>query len=122
MKTRMRYYHDVAIISAHGRLDAATAPQLRQAIAEQIAAGHVRIVADLQNVTYIDNDGRSLLIDIAKTARQKGGDFRVASAPPRVKTTLHQADGKNVLEIYPNVVAATASYFPWPVSSGEEQE
>lgn len=110
-----RHYHDVAILTVNGRLDAATAPQFSQAITEQMEAGYHRLVIDLKKVDFLSSAGLKALVMGVQQTRQQGGDFRLANARAQVKFVLNLAGADTVIKVYPNVVSATASYFPGPV-------
>jgi len=112
MVIHTRYYHDVAILSVDGRLDAVSGPRFEQAVNEQIGAGYSRLVADLKKVAYLNSTGIKVLIKATRQTRQHGGDFRIANAKAHVKHALHLAGVDSLIKMYPNVVGATASYFP----------
>jgi anti-anti-sigma factor len=112
-----RHYNDVAILSVNGRLDSANAPQLLQAVNEQVAAGYARLVVDLKKVAFLNSAGIKTLVLGTQLAQRQGGDFRLANAHAQVKFVLNLAGVDSVMKVYPNVVSATASYFPSPVSS-----
>lgn len=116
MDIRTKYYNDVVILSANGRLDSVNAPQLLQAIKEQVAASYIRLVVDLKKVDYLSSAGIKTLVQGAQLTRRQGGDFRIANARAQVKYVLNLAGVDSVIKVYPNVVSATASYFPGPIS------
>ncbi len=115
MEIRTRHYNNVAILALNGRLDATTTPELSQAIDEQIRVGYGRFVLDLKKVDYLDNTGIKALVQVAQLTRRQGGDFRIANAHAQVKYVLNLAGVDRVIKVYPNVVGATASYFPGPI-------
>lgn len=84
------------VVEMPERLDAATAPELRQAIAELQARGRHRLVLDLHRVQFCDSSGLSVLVTALKASRAAGGDtvlLRLTPAAQRVIriTQLHQA-------------------------------
>lgn len=115
MDIRTRHYNNVAILAVNSRLDSASSPLLAQAIQEQIGAGYHRLVVDLKKVEFLSSAGIKILIQAAQKTRQMGGDFRLANARAHVKQMLNLAGVDTVIKVYPNVVAATASYFPGPL-------
>lgn len=112
MEIRTRHYNNVVILSVNGRLDAATAPQLQQAIDEQT---YNRLVVDLKQVDYMSSAGIKVLVQATQKMRQQGGDFRIANARAHVKYVLHLAGIHTIIKMYTNVVSATASFFPGPL-------
>jgi anti-sigma B factor antagonist len=115
MDIHTRYYNDVIILSVNGRFDAVSTSYFAQVVNEQIAAGYQRLVVDLKKVDFLDSSGIKALVQATQLARQQGGDFRVANARGHVKFVLNLASIDSIIKVYPNVVSATASYFPGPV-------
>jgi anti-anti-sigma factor len=115
MDIHTRYYNDVVILSVNGRFDAVSTSYFAQVVNEQIAAGYQRLVVDLKKVNFLDSSGIKALVQATQLARQQGGDFRVANARGHVKFVLNLASIGSLIKVYPNVVSATASYFPGPV-------
>lgn len=116
MDIRTRHYDDVAILSVNGRLDSVAAPLFSQAISEQMAAGYNRLVIDLKKVDFLSSAGIKALIQGVQQTRLRGGDFRIANAQTQVKQVLILAGVDTVIKLYPNVVGATASFFPGPLT------
>ena len=73
---------DAAVIRPRGRLTMVVTPQLRTLINETVQAGRARIVVDLADCEFVDSSGLGALIAGLKTARQAGGDLRIARSRP----------------------------------------
>lgn len=97
---------DVAVLAAKGRLDMVAAPQLRTLVTETVAGGSRRLVVDLAGTTFLDSSGLGALIAGLKTARQAGGDLRIAGAGEQVQMVLELTQMNTVLRPYPDVEAA----------------
>ena len=67
-----------------GEIDLQTAPDLRTALHEEIAAaaGEV-VVLDCVGMDFIDSTGRGVLVGALKIARHGGGDLRDVDGAPR---------------------------------------
>ena len=115
MELRARYFNDVAILSLNGRLDSTTAPAFIQIATEQMAAGYGRLVIDLKKVDYLNSAGVEALVQVTQHSRQQGGDLRIANVRGQIKKVINLAGIMAVIKVYPNVVGATASYFPGPI-------
>ncbi len=74
----------VAVVTAVGEVDLHTAPQLEAALAEQIAAGHPRLVVDLSGVGFLDSTGLGVLVKALKAAREGEGWIRLVVTSPRI--------------------------------------
>lgn len=100
---------DIAIIRPTGRLNMVTAPRMRESIAEAVAAGRPRIAVDLSGVEFLDSSGLGALIGGLKTARQAGGDLRIAAPTEQVALVLKLTNMGRVLATHENAAAAYAN-------------
>lgn len=94
------------VVRSRGRLDMVAAPQLRALVTQTVAAGAGRVVVDLQETTFIDSSGLGALIAGLKTARQAGGDLRIARPGEQVRMVLELTQMHTVLRPYESVEAA----------------
>lgn len=106
----------VDVLSIAGRLDAATAPQLKQQIDSLFDQGRYRIVLDLAGLEYIASPGLRVLIEARKRARDwkitdlEGGDVRIANLPPRIKEVFDLTGFTSLFEIFPDTLEAVGSF------------
>jgi anti-sigma B factor antagonist len=96
----------VAVVQPQGRLTMVTAPELRQVVAETVASGRSRIVVDLSGTEFLDSSGLGALIAGLKTARQAGGDLRIACLGPQPATVLKLTNLDRVLRPHASVAEA----------------
>jgi anti-sigma B factor antagonist len=96
----------VAVVRLAGRLNMVTAGELREQLATTIAAGNARVVVDLAGVDFIDSSGLGALISGLKTARQAGGDLRIAAPTEQVRLVLQLTNLERVLTPYPSPQSA----------------
>lgn len=106
----------VDLLSVVGRLDAASAPALKQQIDVLFEQGRYRIVLDLVALDYIASPGLRVLIEARKRARDRklgdleGGDIRIANLPARIKEVFDLTGFTSLFEIYPDAVEAVGSF------------
>jgi anti-sigma B factor antagonist len=106
----------VDLLSIVGRLDAASAPQLRQQIETLFDEGRCRLVLDLAGLEYVASPGLRVLIEARKRARDRkltdleGGDVRIANLPPRIKEVFDLTGFTSLFEIFPDTVEAVGSF------------
>jgi len=91
---------DVRVLTASGRLNMVSAPRLKTLVHDNVAAGHPRIVVDLGGIAFIDSSGLGALIGGLKTARQHGGDLRIAAAGEQVLSVLKLTNLDRILRPY----------------------
>jgi anti-sigma B factor antagonist len=97
---------DVAVIRPTGRLDMVAAPRLRSLVSDTVKAGRRRIVVDLGDTEFMDSSGLGALIAGLKTARQAGGDLRIACPTAQVATVLKLTNLDRVLRPFTSVAGA----------------
>ena len=90
-------------IAAKGRLNMVAAPQLRTTVDQAIAAGPRRIVLDLAETDFLDSSGLGALVGCLKSARQAGGDLRIANAGEQVLMVLKLTSIDRILSPYASV-------------------
>ena len=97
---------DAAVIRLRGRLTMVNAAALRSAVADALSAGRTRIVVDLGDCEFMDSSGLGAVIGGLKSARQAGGDLRIAALTPQVATVLQLTNLDRVLRPYDSVAGA----------------
>jgi anti-anti-sigma factor len=108
-------FADVVVLSPRGRVDHATAEELRTALAPHLtrcAAGQDHVVLDLAGVDYISSAGLRVLMLAAKQARAQGGFLAVAAVQPLVQEILEISKFMLVLRVLPSVRDAVAAASP----------
>ena len=90
----------IAAVRGVGRLNMVSAAGLRETVALALAAGRTRIVIDLSGVDFVDSSGLGALIGCLKSARQVGGDLRIAQPTAQVEMVLQLSNLDRVLKSY----------------------
>lgn len=96
----------VGIIRVNGRLNMVAAPRLRNVVTEMVAGGVNRIVVDLAEASFVDSSGLGALISGLKTARQAGGDLRIARPTEQIESVLALTNLNRVLQASNSVEGA----------------
>lgn len=99
---------DIVVVRIEGRLNMVAAPELRDIIAQAVASGRRRVAVDLAGVEFMDSSGLGALIASLKTARQAGGDLRIAGVSEQVALVLQLSNLDRILKPYPDADAAFA--------------
>ena len=79
-----RHVRGCAVVSVAGEIDIATAARLREGLAGLAAAGRP-LVADLDQVRFIDSAGLAALVGAANRAAAHGGSLHLVCARPRTR-------------------------------------
>jgi len=80
----VRHEQGYAIVTAAGEIDISTATKLRECLFELAASGRP-LVADLDQVGFIDSAGLSALVGTAKRAAAHGGSLYAVCARPKTR-------------------------------------
>lgn len=94
---------DGVVVRPLGRLNMVAAPRFRAVVAQVVDGGRARVVVDLGATEFLDSSGLGALIAGLKTARQAGGDLRIASLTPQVAMVLRMTNLDRVLKPYADV-------------------
>jgi anti-anti-sigma factor len=76
-RVRVERAREAAVVSAHGELDAFTAPALADALADAAAGGDDRVVIDLSRVAFMDSTALGLVVRAVNEIGDRGGDVRL---------------------------------------------
>ncbi|KQQ09698.1 MULTISPECIES: STAS domain-containing protein [Rathayibacter] len=88
---------DIAVVRGEGKLNMVSAPELRTLVLRVIEEGENRVVVDLSGIEFMDSSGLGALVGCLKSARQAGGDLRIASPSPQVSMVLRLSNLDRVL-------------------------
>lgn len=98
------------VVAVSGTIDAVTAPRFAEALQAEVAAGRTQLVVDLAEVAYISSAGLRAVLASLKAARAEGGDLRLAGAAAAVAQVFDLAGFGSILQSFPDVDAAVASF------------
>jgi anti-sigma B factor antagonist len=111
-----RRFHRVDLLTLDGRLDAASAPHVQQALDNLFLEGRYRIVLDLEKLNHISSAGLRVLVEARKRAREwkltdlEGGDIRVANMPRKIREVFDLTGLTTLFEIYGDPTEAVGSF------------
>ncbi|MEO6021461.1 MAG: STAS domain-containing protein [Knoellia sp.] len=100
---------DVTVVTVSGEVDVYTAPQLRSALEERIAAGHTALVVDLEDVGFLDSTGLGVLVGRLKAVKKVDGWLRVVCTNERIVRLFGITGLDQVLPIFDSVESALAA-------------
>jgi anti-sigma B factor antagonist len=111
METNTQTFKNCSVVSATGRIDAYTTPQLEQALKALTDAGRLRIVLDMSGVEYISSVGLRALVDTQRTCTRLGrGKLVIASVGPLVQESLKLAGFYTLFEVYGTTLEAVGNF------------
>lgn len=99
---------NVNVINIKGRLDASTAGQLEEALAEFNNEERVRILVDCLELDYISSAGLRVLLAAAKDVKKQSGKICLSSLNPNVKQVFEISGFTSIFPIYTSTSEALA--------------
>ncbi|WP_022904647.1 MULTISPECIES: STAS domain-containing protein [unclassified Curtobacterium] len=101
---------DTAVLECSGRLNMVSAPVFRERVAEVVGGGRSHLAIELSGVDFMDSSGLGALVGSLKTARQAGGDLRIAAPSDQVQMVLKLSNIDKILRTYPDGDAAVSDW------------
>ena len=108
---------DVTVLDLKGRLvfdDGDTL--LRDRINALVDAGHVNILLNLRDVSYVDSCGIGILVAKYVSLRRKGGDLRFENLTARSRRLLEITKLMGIFRIFDSEEEALASFRTTPAA------
>ena len=101
----------VTVLSLAGRVTLGDeSSHLRSTIKDLLKQGKKRLVLDLSQVTYIDSAGLGTLVAAYTSARNQGGDIRLASVTSRFDELLNITKLVTIFSVHDTVDGAVKSF------------
>ena len=85
MDLKSRIDGSATVLTMSGRFDAHAAPAMAAALEKAVAATPLRVVVNLEAVSFMDSTALAALVQGMKRARQAGGDLRLCCLQPPVR-------------------------------------
>jgi anti-sigma B factor antagonist len=90
----------ITVVELCGYLDAYTAPQFDELLAEFHQQGHVRVVVDCSELDYISSAGLGVFMGHIEQYRQSGGDIVLCGLSPRITGIVEMLGFPHIFGIY----------------------
>ncbi|MDH7514909.1 MAG: STAS domain-containing protein [Bacteroidota bacterium] len=97
----IRHIDTVTVLDLKGQLDAHTAPDLEQVIADNIGKQRYRLVVNFRDLSYISSAGLGVFMQFIEDVRKHGGDIKLTNMSPRVYDIFDLLGFPMLYEIFP---------------------
>ncbi|MEU4579412.1 MULTISPECIES: STAS domain-containing protein [Nonomuraea] len=97
---------DAVVVAVAGELDLFTAPFLRDEVRDAIKQDSARLVLDLQQLSFMDSSGLSVLIEAWRLATGEGGGVSLAAPQAPVARILRTTGLDRRIKVYSDVDSA----------------
>ncbi|MBD3390696.1 MAG: anti-sigma factor antagonist [Chitinivibrionales bacterium] len=92
-----------------GDLDATNVETVIEKTFNLLNEGFVNIVADFEKLRYVNSTGLGILLHFSKSAKEKGGSFKIANVNENVYEIIEIIGATSLLEIYDELDEAVES-------------
>ena len=79
------------------------------AITNLLYDGQINVIADFKKLRYVNSTGLGILLHFSKSAKEKGGCFKIADVNENVYEIIEIIGAMSLLEIYDDVNEAIES-------------
>ncbi len=110
LKTSVRTVDGVKIVDCGGRIVFGDEASALRDLVKGLLAESKQIVLNLGEVSYIDSGGLGMLVGLYTSARNAGGNVKLAALTKRVDDLLQVTKLLTVFEVYDDVDGAVASF------------
>lgn len=99
------------LITATGRIDSRTAPELAEVFRRITDDGRFRIVLDMSAVDYVSSAGLRIIIDVQKTCKRwNRGELVLVGVQPQVHGAMELVGFLPLFKIYTSTAEAVGSF------------
>ncbi|MGM0507711.1 MAG: STAS domain-containing protein [Fusobacteriota bacterium] len=100
----------IKLVSIEGEIDVYTSLEIKKDLNQIIDEDGLKLVIDLDQVTYIDSSGLGVFVTILKKINKKGGNMKLINLQPSVEKIFEITRLKKFFEIYENKEEAIKSF------------
>jgi anti-anti-sigma factor len=100
---------DARLVRFIGDLDATNVDYTTEQIFNYFSDGLVKIVADFKQLRYVNSTGLGVLLHFNKSAKEKGGCFKIVNLNENVYEIIEIIGAAALLDIYDEISEAVAS-------------
>ena len=110
LKLGTRMIDGITIVDCHGRLIFGDESMMLRDTVKDLLKTSRQIVINLGDVNYIDSGGLGTLVGLYTSARNLGGEIKLANLTQRVRDQLQITKLITVFDCYPSEQAAVNSF------------
>jgi anti-sigma B factor antagonist len=92
-----------------GDLDATNVETVLEKVCNLFNDGFINIIADFKKLRYVNSTGLGILLHFSKSAKEKGGSFKIANVNENVYEIIEIIGATTLLEIFDEIDDAVAT-------------
>lgn len=102
--------NNITIITVEGRIVYETEKEFKKYIADIISNGEIKIVLDMEKLSYINSAGLGLLINLHKNAKAQGGGISLSNLNADINELFHITNLNQIFSIFGSTKDALSSF------------
>jgi anti-sigma B factor antagonist len=110
LRVETQIFGDVFILRCDGRIVYGDECAILRERVVDMLPGTPKIVVNLKGVDYIDSGGLGMLVGLLVSARNRGGELKLASPRKRVKDVLRRTNLDRIFRVYGSNDEAVAAF------------
>ncbi len=110
METHILKVGSVAIVKISGVVDSETVDEFSNSLTSLVEKGEYQIVLDIEDLSYINTAGLSVIADVFKKARQNQGSLKILNAPEAIRELLDIVRFTRIIDLFDDEDAALDSF------------
>ncbi len=110
MNLESRLEEGIVVLTLSGEIDSVTKEDIESKLNELIKTDYLKIVVDLEKVTFMSSTGMSIFLEYLNRLRKLGGDLRMSRVQADVMRVFRFTKLVEVFLIYDTPVDAVASF------------
>jgi len=107
--SRQALKNNIMLVGLDGRLDAGTSVQVKDAIYSLLNEGYLKIIVNLEKVSFIDSSGMVALVSGLRLANQQKGQIVLCGVQSQTQLVFRLTMLDRVFSIQPTQVEAMQS-------------
>jgi anti-sigma B factor antagonist len=93
-----------------GDIDINSSPEIRDSFEKVLKNKAMKVLVNLNGVSYVDSSGLATLVEMLKKTRSYGGKLRISNLEPKVKSLFEITKLEKLFEIFETAEDAIAEF------------
>jgi anti-sigma B factor antagonist len=111
MKFKTREVNGVTVLDLSGKITLGEGSiTIRDAVKDELAKGHTKILLNLADVNYIDSSGLGELVGAFTTVKNAGGELKLLQLTKKVQDLLQITKLYTVFDVFDDEASAIGSF------------
>jgi anti-sigma B factor antagonist len=110
MKLDTRYEDEILIVDIEGEVDLYNAPQIKDVVSKNVQDGFIKVIINLDGVTYIDSSGIGSLIFCRSLLKQNNGALCILKIHDSVKRVFELTKLTSIFSVFDDEMEALESF------------